>query len=123
MLFSKKSFRQLFASRPTRRAAAWSVPAQLEILPERILLSAATIQEISVMAEPWATMVGGTINSPDGNYDGLYVSFGGVFSGSDVSIGGTGSFVTMFSPNLSGVGTVTLFDANGVQLDQYVTSV
>jgi hypothetical protein len=56
MLFAKKSFRQFFSSRPSRRGASYSVPAQLEILQSKVLLSAATVDpELATAEEPAAT--------------------------------------------------------------------
>ena len=44
MLFSKKSFRQFFSGRPSRRRTACPIPAQLETLQSKVLLSAAPVE-------------------------------------------------------------------------------
>ncbi len=43
MLFSKKNFRQFFSGRPSRRRAGYSVPAQVQTLQNKVLLSAGPV--------------------------------------------------------------------------------
>ena len=44
MLFSKKNFRQFFSGRPSRRRAGYSVPAQVQTLQSKVLLSAGPVE-------------------------------------------------------------------------------
>lgn len=187
MLLSRLNFCQFFSRRPGRRRITAPVPAQLELLHPRILLSASstdtnvseepaaeepasdevapettepemnTSEESStddvapetsepemnesdpagdetsdpgadvIVAAPWldyveVIVVSGTttINGAIGDYDvslGLSLVLDGVFAGGSASIQSDGSFSVLYGTELSGFGTVSLRDADNVELD------
>ncbi|MDA0809048.1 MAG: hypothetical protein O3B68_13705, partial [Planctomycetota bacterium] len=55
MLFSKKNFRQFFSGRPSRRRAGYSVPAQVQTLQSKVLLSAGPVEVEETTTEETST--------------------------------------------------------------------
>ena len=132
MLFSKKNFRQFFSGRPSRRRAGYSVPAQVQTLQSKVLLSAGPVEVEETTTEetsteetsteetsteeflPWISsvsvtavngelQVSGQVEANGGDLSGLSLEWGDGVSGEGLSIDGdTGEITGTLSTGTTG---------------------
>lgn len=64
MLFSKKNFGQFFATRPSRRGASYSMPAHVQTLDSKVLLTATVVEPPIIDAPVESPIMDAPVESP-----------------------------------------------------------